>query len=204
MKTAVIVGQNHPDFYLQEIVNEHDRVIIFEPLPDAAKACREFCFDMPGVIVIQAACGVAFSNAAFNCYNMNGLSSSLGTMSADAVQLYGGDYDLSLTNVIDVQVLHLGFMLQIMGVETIDLLFIDAQGMDFTILKTVEPWLTESRLGKVQLEADGMGFAHYDGLPDNSEDGIVEWMQQFPQYNISCLAGRRKEQPDLLLQLNNA
>jgi FkbM family methyltransferase len=201
MKTAVIVGQNQPDYYLQEMVNEHDRVIIFEPLPDAAKACQEFCSDMLGVIVFEAACGEAFSNAAFNCYNVDGLSSSLGTISADAVQLYGEDYDLSLTGTIDVQVLHLGFMLQMMGVETIDLLFIDAQGMDFTILKTAEPWLAESRLKTVQMEADGIGFIHYHGLPDNSEDSIREWMKQFPQYAVSCLDGRREEQPDLFLQL---
>ena len=201
MKTAVIVGQNQPDFYLQEIVNEHDRVIIFEPLPEAAIACRSACDEIPGVIVFEAACGDSFGSAAFNLYNIAGLSSSLGTMSADAVELYSPDYDLSLRGTIEVQVLHLGFILQIIGVHVIDLLFIDAQGMDFTILKTVESWLSESRVKRVQMEADGEGFQHYSGLPDNSEGAIREWMKRFPQYKVGCLDGRRKEQPDLILQL---
>ena len=201
MKTAVIVGQNYPDYYLQEIVNNHDRVIIFEPLPDAASACREACEDIPGAIVFQSACGDSFGNASFNIYNIDGLSSSLGTMSADAAELYSPDYDLSLRGTIEVQVLHLGFILQMIGVSVIDLLFIDAQGMDFTILKTVEPWLTESRVKRVQMEADGMGFQHYNGLPDNSDSSILEWMKRFPQYAASRLDGRRDEQPDLVFQL---
>jgi FkbM family methyltransferase len=201
MKTAVIVGQNQPDFYLQEILNEHERVIVFEPLPDAASACRDAFKDSPELIVFQAACGESFGNAAFNVYNMAGLSSSLGTMSADAVELYKPDYDLSLRGTIEVQVMHLGFMLQLIGVSLIDLLFIDAQGMDFAILKTVEPWLAESRVKRVQMEADGEGFRHYHGLPDNSEAAIREWMLRFPQYSVSCLDGRRDEQPDLFFEL---
>lgn len=201
MKTCVIVGQNYPDKGLERLVNEYPRVIIFEPLPHAAKACRDACDAVPGVIVLEAACGDQFCNATFNVYNMRGLSSSLGSMSTDAVQLYGNQYDLSLKQTIDVQVLHLGFMLQMLGVEIIDFLLIDAQGMDFTILRTVEPWIAESRVKLIQLECEGKGFRHYDGLPDNSDSAVRQWMEQFPQYAGSNLEGRMAEQPDLVFEL---
>jgi FkbM family methyltransferase len=201
MKTCVIVGQNYPDQNLEKIVNEYPRVIIFEPLPDAAKSCREACSVIPGVVVIEAACGEAFCNSSFRVYNTQGLSSSLGEMSADAVQVYGEHNDLSLRGTISVQVLHLGFMLQMLGVDVIDFLLIDAQGMDFTILKTVEPWVAESQVKLIQLEADGNGFRHYNGLPDNSEESILTWMRRFPQYAASRLEDRLAEQPDLVFEL---
>ena len=200
MKTAVIVGQNHPDKTLAGIVYDFDRVIIFEPLPDAVQACRYAYKDAASVIVFEAACGESFGPAVFNQYNMRGLSSSLGTMTGEAVAVYSG-YDLSLTGTVEVQVLNLGVMLQMIGAANIDLLMIDAQGMDFAVLKTVEPWIAESRVGTIQLEADGVGFRHYDGLPDNSEESIVEWMQRFPQYEPSRISGRMVEQPDLVFSL---
>jgi len=122
-------------------------------------------------------------------------------MTGEAVAVYSAHYDLALQETIEVQVLHLGLMLQLIGVVTIDFLLIDAQGMDFTILKTVEPWISESRVGLIQLEADGDGFRHYDNLPDNSEESIIEWMQRFPQFELSRIDGRMKEQPDLVFEL---
>lgn len=201
LKTCVIVGQNYPDKALERIINEYQRVIIFEPLPDAAKACRESCAAIPGVTVFEAACGESFCNAGFNVYNLRGLSSSLGEMSDDAIRVYSAHYDLSLKETIEVQVVHLGFVLQLIGVRFIDFLLIDAQGMDFTILKTVEPWIAESRVRLIQLEAEGDGFRHYNGLPDNAENSITEWMRGYPQYEASKLEGKMAEQPDLVFEL---
>lgn len=201
MRTAVIIGQNYPDSSLERMADCYDRIVIFEPLPDAAEACRYAYKDSAAVIVFQAACGDSFGCASFHRYNTLGLSSSLGTMTGEAVAVYSAHYDLSLKGTIEVQVVHLGMILQLIGIMTIDFLMIDAQGMDFTILRTVEPWIAESRVELIQLEADGNGFRHYDGLPDNSETAIIEWMQRFPQYELSRIDGRMKEQPDLVFEL---
>ena len=201
MTTCVIVGQNHPDMALERLVAIHDRVIVFEPLPEAAAACRYAYKDCPELIVFQAACGDYFETQTLNVYNRNGLSSSLGSMTADAVEVYGSRYDLSLQSTEQVNVVHLGTMLQMLGVVFIDNLIIDAQGMDFTILKTVEPLVCLSRIKRVQMEADGSGFRHYEGLPDNSEMSILDWMKSYPQYEASRLSERLKEQPDLVFEL---
>lgn len=201
MRTAVIVGQNYPDTTLQRVVNEYHRVLIFEPLPDAAKECREACSEIPGVTVFQAACGENFSIMKLRVYNTNGLSSSLGEMSTDAVALYGASYDLSLKDEIDVQVVHLGCIMQLIGVSHIDLLLIDAQGYDFAILKTVEQWIADRRVRLIQLEAEGCGFRHYEGAPDNSEESIIKWMHRHPGYELSYIDGRLPQQPDLVFEL---
>jgi len=201
MTTCVIVGQNHPDKALERLVAIHDRVIVFEPLPEAAASCRYAYKDCPELIVFQAACGDYFETKTLNVYNQNGLSSSLGSMTADAVELYGGRYDLSLQSTEHVRVVNLGAMLEMLIVWTIDDLIIDAQGMDFTILKTVEPLVCLSRIKRIQLEADGCGFRHYEGLPGNSEASILEWMKSYPQYEASRLPERMKEQPDLVFEL---
>lgn len=199
--TAIVIGQNHPDAALERLVSIHDRVIIFEPLPEAAAACRYAYKDCPELIVFQAACGDYFETQTLNVYNRNGLSSSLGSMTADAVRLYGSRYDLSLQSTERVHVVNLGAMLEMLIVVTIDDLIVDAQGMDFTILKTVETWVSLSRIKRIQMEADGKGFQHYDGLPDNSEASILEWMKFYPQYEVSRLPGRLNEQPDLVFEL---
>jgi FkbM family methyltransferase len=201
VKTAVIVGQNHPDETSDGIVALHSRTIIFEPLPEAAIECRDRYANQPGVIVIQAACGEQFDQAELRVYNENGLSSSLGTMTQSAVDLYR-NADLSEQRTEIVQVVHLGYMLDMMGIASIDFLMIDAQGMDFTILKTIEPLVSSHRIGYLQLEADGKGFKHYNGLPDNSEQAIVDWMARYPRYSVGKLPNRIDEQPDLVFLLD--
>jgi FkbM family methyltransferase len=200
MKTAVIVGQNYPDATLDELVKIHDRVIVFEPLPEAANACRERYANQPGVFVVQAACGSRFDHAELRVYNTQGLSSSLGLMTQAAVDLYS-NYDLSEQRVESVQVVNLGYMLGMLGVRTVNCLIIDAQGMDFAILQTIEPMVRESRVGYLQLEADGGGFRHYSGTPDNSEAAIIAWMDRYPQYKQQRLPDRLEAQPDLVFAL---
>jgi len=202
VKTAVLVGQNFPDEVSDEIIALHGRTFIFEPLPEAAEACRERYADDPGVTVIQAACGEHFYQAQLRVYNTNGVSSSLGTITENAVKLYC-NYDLQEQRKETVQVVNLGYILDMLGVNSISCMIIDAQGMDFTILQTIQSLVANSRIGYLQLEADSAGFVHYDGLPDNSEESIVNWMSQYPHYVTKKLPNRIDEQPDLVFLLDS-
>jgi FkbM family methyltransferase len=200
MGTAVIVGQNMPDKILDCVVDMHDRTIMFEPVPQAAEACRKRYATQPKAIVIEAACGEEHGKCVFNLYNTDGLSSSLGNITAQAEGTWR-NVDFSNTTPIHVQVVRLDHVLQMLGVTQIDCLVIDAQGMDFAILKTLEPMINNGMIGYIQLEADGAGCCHYTGTPDNSEAAILQWMSQFEQYEASRLPGRMVEQPDLVFTL---
>jgi FkbM family methyltransferase len=203
MTTAIIVGQNMPDATSDRVVAMHDRIVIFEPLPDAAAALRHHYKSEPKVIVVQAACGVEYSFEEFRIYNEAGLSSSLGTMTEDARDMWR-QYDLSDRGSIVVMVVNLLDTLYALGICSIDCLVIDAQGMDFTILKTVAPMITIGSFKYIQLEADGPGFRHYTGTPDNGEKSILEWMAQFPHYEAGRLPGRAVHHPDLIFTLTAA
>jgi FkbM family methyltransferase len=200
MGTAVIVGQNFPDASSDGIVAMHARTLIFEPLPAAAKECRERYRKNPAVMVIEAACGEAFHRAPLTVYNESGLSSSLGKMTQQAAALYD-KFDLTERGTIEVQVVILGLILDLLGVRSVDFLMIDAQGMDFAILKTLEPMISSNAIGHIQLESDGGGFRHYEGLPDNSESAVIEWMAKHPRYALHRLPNRMAEQPDLVFYL---
>ena len=201
MKTAVVVGQNYPDKTLDKLVEMHDRVIVFEPLSAAASACRKKYAGDGKVIVFEAACGEAWETTTFNIYNTNGLSSSLGEMTQQAKEVFA-NHDLSLINTSQVYVVNLGTIIDMMGIKFIDCLMIDAQGMDFTVLKTLHWMIEASAIGYIQLEADGPGYRHYTGTPDNSEAAIVRWMGKYPQYRADRLPNRKVEHPDLVFTLN--
>jgi hypothetical protein len=91
-----------------------------------------------------------------------------------------------------------------LGVSVVNCLVIDAQGMDFAILKTLEPYIRQSRIGFIQLEADGPGYRHYTGTPDNSEEAILAWMARYPQYQATRQPDRVVAQPDLVFMLGGA
>jgi FkbM family methyltransferase len=201
MKTAVIVGQNYPDKTLDELVKMHDRVIVFEPLSAAASACRKKYAGDSKVIVFEAACGERWETRSFNIYNTNGLSSSLGEVTQQAKDVFSS-YDLSLINTAQVYVVNLGSMLDMLSVKFLDCLMIDAQGMDFAILKTLHWMIESSSIGFIQVEADGPGYCHYTGTPDNSEASVIEWMSKFPQYEAKRQPDRSAAQPDLVFVLS--
>jgi FkbM family methyltransferase len=201
MTTCVIVGQNYPDSLSDQLVNAHDRTFIFEPLEDAWLACRERYKD--AAEVYPFACGSSYYTTKFHRYNINGLSSSIGKASSAMVEKYSR-FNLKLQAVTDVRVVNLYQWLTDRKINEVDNLFIDAQGMDLTILKTMEPMIARSNIGFIQAEADGDGIDLYEDLPDNSVEGFVEFMSQFPEYKFSKVPGCYSWNPDLQWELQSS
>jgi FkbM family methyltransferase len=156
----------------------------------------------PDCHVIEAACGHANGIAKLNRYNEDGLSSSLGEPTAESKRLYT-NADLSFQGSVRVDVINACEWLRDRGLDGIETLLIDAQGMDLTILKTFAEWLEVSRIKTIQAEADGDGKTMYSGTGDNSEAGFDEFMSQFRQYDKSKIPGRVAWNPDLVWKLND-
>jgi FkbM family methyltransferase len=190
-----------PDATSDRLVSEHDRTFIFEPLPDAVDVLRKY-YAPQTTVVVKAACAEKIGYADFQVYNRNGLSSSIGTMTAQATVRYR-NYDLSLVEKLRVRTVNLCEFLQDYDqasecvTNELETLMIDAQGMDLTVLKTMKPFLERYAIKTIQCEADGLGFTHYDGLPSNSEADFMDFMSQFPQYEFSKVEGRNDFNPDL-------
>ena len=196
-KTLVVVGPNTGDSHIARLCGRHDEVFLFEPLTEAYEWLREHN-DMtdPYLHIINAACGEKRELATLNVYNENGLSSSLGTMTQQAITTYSR-FDLRLKSQEKVAVVRLDDYLETAGIDNINTLLIDAQGMDLTILRTMTQWLAGSKIEHIECECDGPGFRHYDDLPDNSHDGFMDFMQDYPQYEFAKIEHRVSWNPDL-------
>lgn len=199
MKTLVVVGPNRGDEQINELIREHHWVVLFEPLPDVAEFLRECCASESRAVVVEAACGTTAGVGRMTRYNRDGVSSSLGKCTKQAVEYYGG-CDLSDSGEMEVRTVNLYDWLMESGIHEVETLVTDAQGMDLAILKTLEPMLSAGKIASVQCEADGDGFRHYDGLPDNSVAGFMAFMDQF-DYEFSILPGRNDANPDLCWKL---
>jgi FkbM family methyltransferase len=199
-KTLVVIGPNYGDAQIAELCNGHSEVYLIEPLPEVCRWLRTHNYGNPKVHVIEAACGAAECFAVLNRYNSDGVSSSIGEPTEESKQLYKS-VDLSLQGSINVDVIDACKWLEERGLDSIETLLIDAQGMDLTILRTFTQWLSRSSIRMIQCEADGQGKQMYAGLGDNSEEGFDAFMSQFPQYNKRKLTGRVAWNPDIVWEL---
>jgi FkbM family methyltransferase len=196
-----VIGPNYGDVQIAELCNCHSEVYLIEPLPEVCRWLRTHNYGNPSVHVIEAACGSAEGFAVLNRYNSDGVSSSIGEPTDESKQLYKS-VDLSLQGSINVDVINACKWLEERGLDTIETLLIDAQGMDLIILKTFTEWLSRSAIRMIQCEADGQGKQMYAGLGDNSEEGFNVFMSQFPQYTKRKLTGRVAWNPDIVWELN--
>jgi FkbM family methyltransferase len=196
-----VIGPNYGDSQISELGKSHADVYLIEPLPEVCRWLRTHNYGNPNVHVIEAACGAEEGFSVLNRYNSDGVSSSIGEPTEEAKQLYSG-VDFSLQGTIKVDVIDACKWLEERGLESIETLIIDAQGMDLTILKTFADWLGRSAIRFIQCEADGQGKQMYDGVGDNSDEGFDLFMSQFPQYKKRQRVGCVAWNPDIVWELS--
>ena len=160
----------------------HEEIWFFEPMPDAANWLAENNQD-PRIYVIQAACGTKSQRRTMTVYN-GGLSSSFGVCTEQARRCYS-NHNLLAEGEIVVDVVNVYEYLTAIGIDELETLATDAQGMDLEILKTVSPWLKDGKIGTVICEADRDGFRHYDEVPPNNVADFHEFMTGFPAYEFA-------------------
>jgi FkbM family methyltransferase len=189
-RVFVCVGPNRGDSEMLKLLQGHTRFFMFEPLPEAAAYLRQYNAHLAAFFhVVEAACGDTEGRATLTVYNQNGVSSSLGKCTQQARQMYQG-VDLLEQNQIEVDVINLCKFMTMAGVERIETLLIDAQGMDLAVLKTMRPYLERRAIRRIIHEIDGDGFKHYDGLPDNSLAGAMDFMNEVGGYQPRVLPER--------------
>jgi FkbM family methyltransferase len=189
-RVFVCVGPNRGDSEMLKLLQGHTRFFMFEPLPEAAAYLRQHNAHLAAFFhVVEAACGDTEGRATLTVYNQNGVSSSLGKCTQQARQMYQG-VDLMEQNQIEVDVINLCKFMTMAGVDRIETLLIDAQGMDLAILKTMRAYLERRAIRRIIHEIDGEGFKHYDGLPDNSLAGAMDFMIEVGGYQPRVLPER--------------
>lgn len=189
-RVFVCVGPNRGDREMLQLLQGHTRFFMFEPLPSAAEYLRQQNAHLAAFFhVVEAACGDVEGKATLTVYNHNGVSSSLGKCTQQARQMYEG-VDLLEQDEIEVDVINLCTFMQLAGVEQIETLLIDAQGMDLAILKTMRPYIERKAIRHIIHEVDANGFRHYDGTPDNSLTAAMQFMDDVGGYQMRLLPER--------------
>lgn len=201
MKTLVFVGCNSSDDVVR-LARVHHRSYLFEPLPEAAAKLREKVSGIAGAQVLELACGESAGLNWLNVYNTDGLSSSLGTVTDKACEMFA-KANLELQKRIPVSTVNLLDFLRGWNIAEVTTLVIDAQGMDLAILKTLEPMLLDGAIKAIRTEADGVGFQHYEGVPDNSVEQHRKFMDRFSGYQERKVPGTVSFHPDLLWELKS-
>jgi len=158
MSLLVFVGPNTTDD-VDYRIGQHDRSILFEPDRNSFEELQRRYGDNENVTLVNAGCGAEDCWAEFRHYN-NGLSSSFSVVTEEAKELF---YFASWVGSKTIcKMIHLGKWLAENKIEEITTLVIDAQGFDYTILKTIEPLLKKQGVKKLKTEADDQGFSHYE------------------------------------------
>ena len=99
--------------------------------------------------------------------------SSLHQFADNIHQQWGGRPDFVHTNSLEVETMRLDTFIEEEGIEEVEYLHIDAQGNDFTVLKSLGDKVGIVKAGKCEAANK---VALYKGV-DNSVYSIIEWLE---------------------------
>lgn len=100
-------------------------------------------------------------------------SSSLLPPDPDGVKAWITEQHFEVVDSVTVPTMRLDTFMNAVGLETIDYLKVDAQGLDLDVVKSAGDRLAD--VAKVQLEATTASYRQYEGAPDKS--AILEYME---------------------------
>lgn len=146
----------------------------------AAQAQQRFAAATHVHIVHAAAC----EENGFVQFNLhdNRAASSIGRVSESYRQLTGNA--IQAIRTVRVPAINLCDFLRERGVDLVDLYQSDIQGMDFTVLKTLRPYIERGaiRVIRCETERDGHLEPSYEGVPSNRQALFRELLD--PHYRI--------------------
>ena len=191
MSTLVYIGANEGNS-LWGIFDKFDKVYAFEPNPEVYKILRRRFRQFEWVTLINAACST--EDGETDLYvTPNLVSSSLSDVNTEK---YGGD---AASKKITVKTLNLNNYLKKEGVDVIDLYYSDCQGSDLLILKTIQEYVDNKKIGQLYIETHGDGVELYKGL-DNQFSGFKKVLSdnyKFEHASLGRLNGAIKLESEI-------
>ena len=178
MSTLLYVGANEGNS-LWGIFDKFDKVYAFEPNPEVYDILRRRFMQFEWVTLINAACST--EDGETDLYvTPNLVSSSLSDVNTEK---YGGD---PAARKVTVKTLNLNNYLKEEGVEVIDLYYSDCQGSDLLILKTIQEYVDNKKIGQLYIETHGDGVELYKGL-DNQFSGFKKVLSENYKFEYASL-----------------
>ena len=191
MSTLVYIGTNEGNS-LWGIFDKFDKVYAFEPNPEVYNILRRRFKQFEWVTLINAACST--EDGETDLYvTPNLVSSSLSDVNTEK---YGGD---AASKKVTVKTLNLNNYLKKEGVDVIDLYYSDCQGSDLLILKTIQEYVDNKKIGQLYIETHGDGVELYKGL-DNQFSGFKKVLSdnyKFEHASLGRLNGAIKLESEI-------
>jgi FkbM family methyltransferase len=168
---VVDVGANHGEFSIEVARrNPGVRVVAIEPIPQLAEGLRlaASAFGLANLSVVEAAISRSEGTASMNISDCgdSGVSSLL---AFDERAIAKNEYwvsrsDLQFDRVVAVQVTQLSTVLSALGIDVIDFIKLDTQGLDLEILQSVRESGIRVRAGMLEAPST-MGARLYEDEP---------------------------------------
>lgn len=161
--TLVYVGL-HRGKEFQILMQSFKRAIAIEANPVLANyAKRKFRYFGSQIEIVHGAATTFTGSIKLNISNQDGGASSLGNF---APEFSGGN--LQMQEQIEVPAIHLLSLLKSKGIQEIREYVSDIQGMDFTVLSTLQEWINQGRIEWITCETTKNGKHNiYHDLPSN-------------------------------------
>jgi FkbM family methyltransferase len=178
MKTFIEVGANSGQDSIKYLSDGDTFLYAFEPVPYLGDNLIKL-LDGVGITsykLIRNAVSDTNGTATFHLSGTelahNFACSSLYQFADDIHQKWGGRPDFVHTNTLEVQTSRLDTFIESEGITEVDYLHIDAQGNDFTVLKSLGDKVGIVKAGKCEAANK---VALYKDV-DNSVYSIIEWL----------------------------
>ena len=178
MKTFIEVGANSGQDSIKYLSDGDTFLYAFEPVPYLGDNLIKL-LDGAGITsykLIRNAVSDTNGTATFHLSGTelahNFACSSLHQFADDIHQKWGGRPDFVHTNALEVQTSRLDTFIESEGITEVDYLHIDAQGNDFTVLKSLGDKVGIVKAGKCEAANK---VALYKDV-DNSVYSIIEWL----------------------------
>lgn len=169
--TLVYVGVNRGRG-LEQLFRRYRRTIAIEANPSFAHQLRRHFLPYgSSVQIIHAAAAESTGTIVLNISNNEGQSSSIGQFDPRYP-----DKSIRMTDSITVPALNLFEFLRAQRVTTIDEYISDIQGMDLTVLRTLEPMIDARQIKRITCETTKDGRRNiYQGIPCNEFSGFLSF-----------------------------
>lgn len=175
-RVLVYVGM-HRGREFDMVFRDYEACYGFEANPELYALLVEKYKNYPHVKLFNAAATDRNGPVTLNVSNNAGAASSLGSFDADWERTMQGE--VRMVQQFTVPGVNLGEFLQGLGVDFVDDYISDIQGMDLTVLKTLEPWIDAGRIGTITVETTREDKRNiYKDLPSNSESGFFALLGQ--------------------------
>lgn len=182
-KTLVYLGVNQ-GMSFRHYRGKFDRAYGFEAIPELAKKLKDEFKDDDKVSIINKAVCDKNEKVKFYISNQSSMqSSSMGQLN-DYYRSNGPKGKIYNNIEIEIEGINLLNFLEENNIEYIDTYVSDLEGMDFTVLKTIKPYIDNKKIRRIEIEAemDYYESASRDGIPSNKVKEIKDFLSE--NYNF--------------------